>query len=442
MLSLKPTPAVTFTCPHCGIVMHADGWTMPGMWMLGDFRCAQCGRRYYGTLPTGQALVLPSLLEAETGLNVSDDPVNWLGAKLQLAYQSRGSSTPLKVEVERLRPLSQPLLINCLDRIYGHALLRLLNTQHYLERGLDVWLIVPRWLRWMVPDGVAEIWTVDLPLRQGGQWNDDFAAQVDRRVADLDACDLGIMFANISEADFQMERFTRVKPFPIDDWRAPIDRPVITFIWRGDRLWTTLADRRIRLPVRRAVSDRLDRQFARLAARFEARRINALAARIRDAYPLADFAVTGLGTHDYFARDILDLRKPPAAVDAEVERQWCERYARSHIVIGVEGSNMLLPSSHAAAVIELLPQNRFGHIGTIPSTVRSFRDTLFRYRALPLDSPPKQVARMMFALLTRFPETLLSYSRPWTDHRYVETHYEELAQRFRDTGKGMRMHLR
>ena len=67
-----------------------------------------------------------------------------------------------------------------------------------------------------------------------------------------------------------------------------------------------------------------------------------------------DFAVAGLGTPEGLPNKILDLRFS----EVTVERALCDRYAQSHVVVGVHGSHMLLPSAHAGAVIELMPEER------------------------------------------------------------------------------------
>lgn len=88
---------------------------------------------------------------------------------------------------------------------------------------------------------------------------------------------------------------------------------------------------------------------------------------------------------------IRDLRVE--APDADEERALCRRYADSHVVMGVHSSNMLLPSGHAGATFELLPNKRYGNLwqDLLPQTSEA-KSTLFHYRMLPLDASPGPMA--------------------------------------------------
>ena len=79
--------------------------------------------------------------------------------------------------------------LNCLDTLYGHGLLKLLNAQHYLEQcpEMELVVLVPHYLRWMVPEGVAEVWTLDLPVRRGVEWNDWVAQKIRQEFDSLEA---------------------------------------------------------------------------------------------------------------------------------------------------------------------------------------------------------------------------------------------------------------
>ena len=94
----------------------------------------------------------------------------------------------------------------------------------------------------------------------------------------------------------------------------------------------------------------------------------------------------------------------------------------SHIVIGVHGSNMLLPSAHAGAVIELLPEDRSANLAQdiIPAGDQTMRETMFRYRFMPLSSQPGQVADTVGILLEKLPQVRLHFARPWNQHPAIE----------------------
>jgi hypothetical protein len=130
----------------------------------------------------------------------------------------------------------------------------------------------------------------------------------------------------------------------------------------------------------------------------QTRNIVSLAECLRPSFPQIDFAVAGLGETGDFPAWIADLRltKP----NAEAERKWCERYAASHVVLGVHGSNMLLPSAHAGSVIELLDEKRQGNfLQDILFRGADARESLFRYRFVPPSTVPENLAQVVSNLL-------------------------------------------
>ena len=88
--------------------------------------------------------------------------------------------------------------------------------------------------------------------------------------------------------------------------------------------------------------------------------INKTCKQIKRELPNADFNVVGLGRSGKFKKYINDYRK--SNITKEIEIKWCEIYSKSHVVIGVHGSNMLLPTALAAGFIEILPKKNFGNI--------------------------------------------------------------------------------
>lgn len=67
------------------------------------------------------------------------------------------------------------------------------------------------------------------------------------------------------------------------------------------------------------------------------------------------FTVLGLGKSCSFPTAFTDLRVLPRQMNEETERNWYQAYASSHVVVGVHGSNMLIPSLLAASFISLVP---------------------------------------------------------------------------------------
>jgi hypothetical protein len=356
------------------------------------------------------------LIDKKTGDVHDPYQVRWFAKLLQRSYKNRVDE-PLDFVAEEFRSLQNPLLLNCLDALYGHCLLKLLNAQYYLDQRPDVDLIVlvPKFLRWMVPDGVAAIWTVDLPLSRGNEWNDWLAAELGRRLKSFDHCWLSVAYSHPHPNDFAIERFTRVQPFPVEQWYERLETPTVTFIWRGDRLWGETGNAgRLTCWVDQ-LRTRMGGSSLSAAHREQTKRIVMFATYLREAFPKLDFAVVGLGTPGNMPDWIEDQRTTEA--NATVEKAWCERYALSHVVVGIHGSSMLLPSAHAGATVELIPLERWGNI--IQDLLMSDldgRETLFRYRITPVSVSVKELTLMIVSLLHSCHFVELKFKHCFTDH--------------------------
>ncbi|HVF43989.1 MAG TPA: hypothetical protein VM936_13290, partial [Pyrinomonadaceae bacterium] len=211
---LHPVTDAEHECPHCRARLSVEGWHVPGMRNLADLRCGRCGREFYGDLAAGQALYTPVLLEKATGAAHDPHGVGWFAAWLRDSY-ARRADEPVPFDVREHRAVTKPVvLLNCLDTLYGHSLLKLLNAQHYVDRRADVDLVVmvPSLLAWMVPDGAAQVWSVGLPLRRGTEWNEWLAREVRRRVEAFGLVSLGHALSHPRPDEFDIERFTRVAP--------------------------------------------------------------------------------------------------------------------------------------------------------------------------------------------------------------------------------------
>lgn len=433
MISLYPLVDTTKHCPFCNIRLETLGCYIPGMHTLADLRCKQCEREYFSALPAGHGLYHSILLEKDSAaIYDSDEEFRWFSNWIRTAYAAR-TDNPRTITVEEHRPIKRPLLLNCLDTLYGHALLKLLNAQYYLDQkpDFDLIVLISRSLRWLVPDDVAAIWTVDLPLKQGTEWNDNLALEIRRRLESFPECWLSIGLSHPHSSDFAIERFTGVTPFAIDQWADRWDKPTVTFIWRNDRLWRDRSDRGrlhrltrrpfYRLGLRSQSEDALGEQYRQIAE---------LAGNLRQHLPDLDFAVAGIGQHGRFPEWITDLRV--SSMTDEMEKTWCHRYARSHVVVGIHGSNMLLPSAHAGGVVELMPPKRWVSLlqDLLLTKPYDARDVAFRHRVVPSETSVNEIAHVISSLIKDYPFAAIRYNSPWIDHQYVTEHPHEPSSHF------------
>ncbi|MEQ9454306.1 MAG: hypothetical protein RLN76_06910 [Phycisphaeraceae bacterium] len=400
MIRLTPSPPLDAACPHDGSGLHAHGWAIPGMRCLAEASCPECNRRYYVDLPAGNGLLTPMTLDADTGEVFNADTAPWFATWLADSYSQRHLDTLPSIKVEKFRTLQRPLLINALDRLYGHGLLKLLSLQRDLEQhpDHDIIALVPSYLRWMVPPGVAEIWSVDWPQATGSRWSAKLDHWVHDKLSLFDDAKLSHATPHPAPRDVTIERFTSVAPFPQSNWQHASTKPIITFIWRDDRTWPEPIPAGRRRAKLNTWLNRIGLATTPDPRMTQKQHVEALAAQLTKRFPALDFAIVGPGEPESWNACINDLREP--RITPAIERQWCQRYASSHVVIGVHGSNMLLPSAHAGSVIDLMPRTRWQNLGQdLLLRDDDPRREIYRCRAIPASASVSEVVRITQELL-------------------------------------------
>jgi hypothetical protein len=188
---------------------------------------------------------------------------------------------------------------------------------------------------------------------------------------------------------FDIEQFTGVSRY--DEGRE--SEPRITFVWREDRLWSGshhIARAVQKFPqLKRGLKPLIYHQRSKIIRLFR---------RLRESFPDHRFTVAGLGRTGSFPAWISDERV--TRFDRESELRVCEVYAASRLVIGIHGSNMLLPSAHAGMTIDLMPKDRWGNYAQdILFHETDHRLTAYKYRFVPMESSVTLVADMAAAQL-------------------------------------------
>jgi hypothetical protein len=354
ILRIKPEVAIERTCSNCSKEVNSSQILWYGMHIFENFRCLNCDIEITRSLPVGHGL--------SSSMSWLVDPPKNLTSKI--------NHKSLEIEVEALKVYEKVIILNCIDYMYGHCLLKLLNTQRHLEDhphyGLVI--IIQPFLRWMVPEGVAEVWTVDIPLREGIQYYSYFNQFVQAQLLRFTEVYLSEAYSHPSR--FDITKFTGVEKH---DFHQP--DVLITFVWREDRLWChPFLERRRTLKALRLYG---------VILRLQNLRIRQLFKQISLAIPEADFAVAGLGKKTFFPNWIKDARVED--FDDLTEKQTCQLYSDSRLVIGVHGSSMLLPSAHAGMTIDLMPKDRWGNFAQdIIYQENDPRLSSFKYRYLPI----------------------------------------------------------
>jgi hypothetical protein len=387
---------------------------MPGMRVLADLRCTQCDKSYFGDLPSGHGLVYPTLLDADTGEVYNKYGGEWFANWLGDGFVERTDETR-EVNISGKAAPENPVILNCLDRLYGHAMLKLLNAQYFIDKtDFDLVVIVQSNLRWLVPEEADTIWEVDLPLHSGAEWNDDLAEHFADLINRLGNARLATALPH--PQDYEIERFTGIKPFQMSNWSDY--GPTVTFVWRDDRTWSP--DHRTSgvLSRFRGIFYSGMKQIGKNIDKYEQYlRVRRLGKALKAEWPDLDFAVAGIGEPGGFPDWVADLRTTsPTEAD---EHKLCERYASSHIVVGVHGSNMLLPSAYAGSVIELVPPLRWENLtqDLLVDGSKDEKEAIYEYRTVPASTNAKTIARIVTTMIKDRPRMELYLKQRWCSNR-------------------------
>ena len=396
LVPVKPGLFNDFLCPACGAERPAAcGTVWPGIHILGSYRCHTCKLEFIRDLPVGFAVDHPMAIAQDTGQLYNPTKGDaWIHEPLLKAFHDPYEG---EVRIERVvnRKCGQVIILNTLDFLYGHVLLKLFNAVDYMrsypDKGLVV--IVPRMYAWLIPDDVAEAWIVDLKLGEMGAWRTAFDRFVQERMTEYREVELAKGYAHPSLIGIDIEQFTGVKPFALEDFTTAAAH--ITFVVRQDRLWYRNGLAKFIHRVVRRIGF-----FPGLPAWMQDRLVSSTIRRIRRRLPATAFTVVGLGRRRGLPEGVEDLRA--LRMDLDTELAWCRAYAKSQVVIGVHGSNMILPTAHAAGCVEILPYDRYGNIVQDISVRYEDRMQLFMYRFVDEFASPGYVTHHVCSMFKDF----------------------------------------
>jgi hypothetical protein len=396
-------PRFRVRCPRCDDVLVFDDVSFPGLPILIDAHCPRCGRPFLLDWPAGHALLHQTLIDLDAQ-TVHYDGARWYPEVLTGVLESRDAPRRPGLSVRGGEPRSSTaVLVNCVDYVFGHCVLKLLSSLSLLEEpGVDVIVVVQKQVAWLVP---AEVHTVvevgdprvnpvGDPLGDARGWIDGLDATLKELLARYERVRIA---PTPSQPHVDVDDLGRTAPgfSPDPFWHHDVREPQVTFVLREDRLWA----RRPLLPSGRSLLPRPLRR--RNALRSQNRAVARVVRQVRAAVPEVKFVAVGLGRHGRLPREVRDLRLPAITPRDELAR--CSEFARSRLVIGVHGSHMLLPSALAGGVIDLLPPRKLPNIAQ--DLIIAGREevqpklALFRYRILPVDTSPTNVSETAVSIL-------------------------------------------
>ncbi len=399
MIQISPIQNNITVCPSCASTQTVTHTILyPGIHVAAECTCSACQYKYIQDLPVGHACYYP----VSIGINdkkVTDlYSIDWYTQQFATSYSNQNTAA---VRMERIvnHAATDVIVINCLDYLYGHVLLKLFNVSFYKKQhpGKGIVVIVPKNYVWLVPAYVDEIWAVDLKLSQCKEWYASIHEQISLWMASFLTADLAYAFPHPCTEQIQIESYSRVPAFDLKAFTGK--KLTVTFIYRTDRLWhQSKAEYYVFLVLRKTG---LLKFTSFLFPGLQNRSIQKMERLLRKKFPELVFNVAGMGKRGTFSSSVTDLRSDKP--NPETERQWCEAYANSHVVVGIHGSNMLLPTAHAASFVELLPMDRTGNLTQDIITRYEGRAALFLGRFIPDTASPALVANQVKAIYKGWP---------------------------------------
>lgn len=399
-MRILPQPDFPRRCPDCGQAMTFERILWQGIHVCSIDYCPLCDAQYATDAPMGQAAFTPYQIHLSRGtVHGPADAKGWFGEPLAKALMQPSDAIPGLHQEGKPGGKRQARVLLCIDYIYGHALLKVLNATAALKARAEneaLIIIVQPALRWLVPSTADAVWTVNLPFGEAAQhYYPALSTALNEALGSFEKVHLCPAWSH--PGTVAIEPFTGTTPHDLDavDYR-------VTYIWRGRRGW---ADRK----VVRWAGDKLG--LRTLAPKAERARVVQLFKTMRATIPKVRFTVAGFGKEDSFPTWIDDQRMDNSS--AETERRTCQIYAESRLVIGPHGSNMLLPSAHAGMTLTLMPPERWGNLAqdTIMHgpDLNDPRLVAWRYRYMPDETPPETIASIATTMILGYPVALVQF---------------------------------
>ena len=205
---------------------------------------------------------------------------------------------PVAFDVRGTSKRDRAVLLNCLDPIYGHSVLKLLNAQRELQSGRDLIVLVPESLVPLVPAGVTETWVVREPSQRFNGWLLDLEQHVHRELELFRSCTLSPAFPHPHPSTYDLDAIVG------DVTPESHGKPSILLSIRSDRSWgATPGDQHGSIEI--------------------------LANRIAAAFPDAQLSAIGVGASVPLRRRLVTFalrnrtRKPNAIGSHFLEAQIC-----------------------------------------------------------------------------------------------------------------------
>ncbi len=355
---------------------------------------------YLHTLPFGHASHFPvSAPQSDLHTKVLPQLPAWYG-RLVASSQDPLLAKELKVYKESLRSVGPAVLIlNCLDNCYGHVIWKMLNAERHLKNDshLDLILIIPTQMKWLVPAGVAELWLVECNLNQLQFSIKNFDEWVKNELERFQAVFLSKTFVHLDHHAINLKAFHKTDAFNLQHFAEK--PPVITFVLRENRFW--LSHNWQDFLYRVGVKIKKPKWFKSYFIRKQNNLVKKTIKNIKIVFPNLDCYAIGLGKTGSLLSADRDFRSNE--INQNIEKKWCDIAAKSHIIIGIHGSHMIIPTSLAGGFINILPAYKTDNMVEDIAYREASREAMFLGRFLTGAASSKLVSRHVISMINIYP---------------------------------------
>jgi hypothetical protein len=394
-----PDVSGVFPCPVCQTGTPAAALVFQGIHVLTSCTCSSCNATFYHTLPSGHDTLYPIAFTIDKQTAVySQKAMQWLAKPLLESMDTPLNNIRISKVIKIKEIGKKAIIINCLDTCFGHVFTKLCNSTICKQEFPDYHVIalVPATMSWLLPDLLDEAWLVEAPLaflNKNLTNVDDFVKNELKRFDEVHLHSTSI-YVDMERVDFY--DYLKNHPFALENFsKTPY---TVTFITREDRFWHRW---KVEEMFFLACSKyKLLPYFRWYFCYRQNRLIGQASKQIMSIIKDIRFHVAGLGKTGNLENNIQDSRKE--TLSEKDEQDWMSLYARSHIVIGVHGSNMIIPSILAAGFIEILPEYKIDHLGEDTMKQYNNRLTQFLCRHIAGRASPHVVARHAISMLWKF----------------------------------------
>ncbi|RSD35374.1 MAG: hypothetical protein CI953_176 [Methanohalophilus sp.] len=373
MIQIYPSIQEEFICPICKQNTTPKETFWQGIHVGVMSECEKCQKIFFQDIPVGHSLYTKFSVDLDSfELFGPDNSKDWYGVPLKESLKDPLTQT-INFEKKIYKKYDEVILLNCIDYLYGHSLLKLLNAESHLKNHSEygLILIIPKFLDWMVPEGIAEKWVFDIPLKSGQKYFINFNKIIRNELHRFNKIYVSKAYSH--PKNFDITNFTGVEKHDFKEKKFRV-----TFIWREDRIW-------MNYPLLEKAINKFNLNWLRyLVLYYQKRKIIKLFKMIKRTIPHAQCTVAGFGKYTRFPNWIDN--KLVSTFNKDIEKNLCNIYSKSRVVFGIHGSNMLLPSAHAGMCVDLMPYDRWGNFAQdILYQENDVRMSSYRYRFMPIN---------------------------------------------------------